>query len=1725
MKYLLTSLLLLFSTFIFSQAWFENDPDQRTDKRYTLPEYQQMFEDYWDGKEIEMGYYFENGKKQKAHGWKQFKRWEHFWESRVNNDGSFPNQRQRDVAQNQYESSKSRSSLGDWINLGPSNSKGGYAGVGRINQIAFHPNDPNTFWVTTPQGGLWTTEDAGQNWRPLTEEVDNLTCSAVAIPSDFAVSQTIYLGTGEMDSWQYDNGIGLLKSTDGGESWQSTGLTFDVTESISVNRLLIHPNDDSFIYAGTTNGIYLSEDAGESWVKIYDEDYISDMEFNPIDPSVVYASNKFWGRIYKLSNDGQDIRMIENLYQEGGRRVELSVSPSMPNIIYAVVSNAEGGLKSILKSSDSGESFQSVFVSEESSSKPNLLTWSFTGEDEGGQGDYDLALVVDPNDHNTLYVGGVNTWRSKDGGVTWQIVNYWAGSGGSGVQTVHADKHFFRYDGDILYECNDGGLYRSVNGSDWDYISKGIRNSQIYKIGVAQSAKNDVIAGLQDNGTKSFVNGNWYDVIGGDGMDCMIDHKNADIQYGELYYGSLKRTQNHWNNRKDITPEDADGAWITPLAMDPMDPAIIYGGYQHIYKSTDRGDNWEIIYELGSSSRFRTLVIAPSAAEVIYAGEPKKLWKTTDGGGNWEEVTNNLPNQTITAIAVKHDDPSTLWVTLGGYNAHGIYESIDGGKTWTNISTGIPNIPVNTIVQNAQNDEILELYVGTDFGIYFRLGNGNWTLFNKNMPKVVVTDLEIYYEEIAANSLLWAATYGRGLWASDLYSIEAAPVADFEADETNISIGQTVNFTDLTAFSPFTWNWEFEGGSPAVSSDINPSVSYNEAGSFDVKLIVSNGTGRDTIIREDYIVVTCDQRLNYLADKVQNEVRTYEDLGDQGVEILLANLDDANSEAIDIGFEFEYNCERFSQFILNSNGFIKLGDTPPSSAALYFDAPNNNENGAFSSEDTADQYLIAPFNHDLVGDEDTEFRVHLSGDAPGRVCSIQFKKLRDKEGANDAQLDQIEFQIKLYESTNIIEFIYGEWLSTSNESQFKTAACGLKGSGTDPEDVLLVSKTSDSPWAESTFDNEPYIPGEHGFNFSNAAGSLPENGRLFRFVPRYFEDLSVQEIYIQRKSPGEFGNPENIQAVIRNRGFNDMHDVPVTLSINGSNTFETTTVVDVVPAEQDVVATFDAFQPNAYGMNQIEVSVPDDAFNEDNTLETEQEITLAVYSYTADDFVDSAFGFPLNDGGIFANLYPLNGNAKMLAVSAYIFDDPANIGQEVFGVLLNQEGEVTAKSDTLLIEEIHLGSWLTLALRESPILMNEYFYAGIACLPSNNGQTYILLGAQKQIPSRANTYFNSDLSGGNLSARDQHFNYKYMINATVEPLMWTEGTASTNDPIVCSGDKGSVTVSVKPSGMHWEVSSNGLGGWEDPVGGFGASNKSYLTDNLFEDQYFRIRVPHDDGYYLHSNVVKIEVAPVYQIDINDIICQGDSYLFPDGTLLENIQENITQSSNLSTSMGCDSTIVSKLEVLPASYDLQIDSICAGEDYVFSDGTIWSNITQDTLYEMVFPLSNGCDSILATELLVKKVETGVMESDSSLMAVLAEASYQWIDCENGYSAIEGATNREFIPDRSGIFALVVDNGECIDTSGCIVFIHSTTKDLSGDGITVYPNPTTGKLSILSKNHQITALRVLDATGREVRTTEALKTKSHSFNIDYLPQGIYFLEIITSQGSELKKLILE
>jgi photosystem II stability/assembly factor-like uncharacterized protein len=322
-----------------------------------------------------------------------------------------------------------------------------------------------------------------------------------------------------------------------------------------------------------------------------------------------------------------------------------------------------------------------------------------------------------------------------------------------------------------LYVGCDGGVFSSSNaGSTYSDKSDGLDIAQMYRLSTSQTQADLILTGWQDNGTNLKNGSNWNRPIGGDGMECIIDYTSASTMYGSLYFGSIGKSTTGGAFFSNIVASNGSGVnfkgnWVTPYVMDPSDHNTLYIGKQNVYKSIDAGSNWSTL-TTPTDILIDELAIAPSDSDYIYYSTDNTFYSSIDGGANFSNRSAGLPGLYISYIAVSELDPEKVWVSYSGFvNQEKVYFSDDAGLTWTNVSSGLPNIPCNTIVyQNGSNDG---LYIGTDIGVFYRNAvYSSWQPFFSGMPNVIVSELEINY---LTNTIV-AATFGRGLWQSDLFS-------------------------------------------------------------------------------------------------------------------------------------------------------------------------------------------------------------------------------------------------------------------------------------------------------------------------------------------------------------------------------------------------------------------------------------------------------------------------------------------------------------------------------------------------------------------------------------------------------------------------------------------------------------------------------------------------------------------------------------------------------------------------------------------------------------------------------------------------------------------------------------------------------------------------------------------------------------------------------------------
>jgi xyloglucan-specific exo-beta-1,4-glucanase len=558
-------------------------------------------------------------------------------------------------------------------------------------------------------------------------------------------TDVVYMATGDADG-VHTRSVGVLKSTNGGDSWSTTGLAFTLDENDIIAKLLIDPNNTDVIFATTKNSIKRSADAGATWTDVSSEpgSRFNDIIYKVGSSTTLYATSG-WGYFYLSMDNGVT---WTNHSEVSLTRVDIALTADNPNLILSL--DDQGIIK---KSINDG------------------TTWSTVSTISGysSQSGYNMAIAISPLDEDLVLTGGMEGRRSKDGGATWEkyLDGYW--QQGSPYFYVHSDHHdmLFVPGTSTAFSVNDGGIFKGDAALDtkWADLSSGLAITQYYNVSGTPQNTNLLIMGAQDNDIAVY-NGSTFtgQNPGSDGVEGLWDYSNSDIAWTCSQSGGTNRTIDGFANSDALTtPDGAPFVW--ELEIHPTVPTTIFGGFDDIHKSTDRGDNWTNLNSGVGTIEF--ISISPSNADVIYvAGENKTVKVTTDGGGNWTAIT--LPQTgSVKSIEVHPTDPAEVYIAYSGYAAGKVYKSTDSGVNWTNITGGLPNIPTHKIIYNTSSTDG-ELFLATDLGVYYRTNSmGDWSLLGTGLPNVIVTDIEIHY----GAEKLKAATFGRGIWETDISTL------------------------------------------------------------------------------------------------------------------------------------------------------------------------------------------------------------------------------------------------------------------------------------------------------------------------------------------------------------------------------------------------------------------------------------------------------------------------------------------------------------------------------------------------------------------------------------------------------------------------------------------------------------------------------------------------------------------------------------------------------------------------------------------------------------------------------------------------------------------------------------------------------------------------------------------------------------------------------------------
>ncbi|KHK03765.1 WD40/YVTN/BNR-like repeat-containing protein [Desulfovibrio sp. TomC] len=716
--------------------------------------------------------------------------------------------------------------LGNWTGVGPGNVGG------RIRSMVIDPATPATMYIGGVAGGVWKTTNAGTTWTPLTDLLSNLAvCSMAMDPKN---SSIIYAGTGE-GYYNVDavRGAGIFKTTNAGTNWTQLASTAN-EDFYYVNKVVVSPNDSTRLYAATRKGVAVSTDTGASWTLKLDAanvsgctDLVVRTDVTSADTLVAscgtYLTAPTQAAIHRSTDNGQTWTSVHT--QTNMDRTSLAIAKSDQSILYALVSsNAPGnwnnGLLTVLKSVNGGASWVAVYTNLGAKVLENMLLTNvcsaFCAQCEASdtyanQGWYDNVIAVDPINPNIVWTGGIDLFRSDNGGVSWGLASVWWANTSLAAYN-HADHHVLvfhpNYNGDTnktLYNGNDGGLFRTDNAradtttqtcSDtaskvpWVSLNNGLGITQYY-YGAVYPGGGTFFGGAQDNGTTrgSIAGGAnaWATLLGGDGGGVAVNPQNTNTLYGEYTNLSLQRSINGGTAfaqaTTGITEASANFAFIAPFTMDPNNPANLWIGGKTLWRTTNGADAWtQASTALAGNGTVSAIAVAPGNSNLVAVGtnNGSVFVSTTALSATAATVwssTSPVAGQ-IASLAFDPGNSSILYATCSNFGQPHVLKSSNRGATWTTItgtgSTALPDIPTFALVvdPNFRN----RLYVGTDLGVFASLdGGASWAVENSGFANVITESLRV--EPVSKR--LYAFTHGRGVWYVPLPAKAASgPAAD-----------------------------------------------------------------------------------------------------------------------------------------------------------------------------------------------------------------------------------------------------------------------------------------------------------------------------------------------------------------------------------------------------------------------------------------------------------------------------------------------------------------------------------------------------------------------------------------------------------------------------------------------------------------------------------------------------------------------------------------------------------------------------------------------------------------------------------------------------------------------------------------------------------------------------------------------------------------------------------
>jgi photosystem II stability/assembly factor-like uncharacterized protein len=679
-----------------------------------------------------------------------------------------------------------------WRPIGPSPISPKYPSMGdtsgRVSAIAVSPADPQLILVGGATGGIWRSTDGGNSFAAVSDDQVDLAVGAITFAH--GNPSVVYAGMGDTAGGYM--GTGVLKSTNGGQSWSRVSdetlpapgtISNIVVDPVDPNRLYV----TQFSYRAATgegevyaSGFFLSEDGGRSWRKTM-TGLPRDLMHHPSAPRTLYLamSTTFSNSppsagVYKSADGGETWKAVFTPAYLEATDIKLAVTPAEPDTVYAYTGlvlddHAEVSLQ---VSKDGGDSWADLGH----------------GDVDVGQFGYNSYVAVDPQNAKVIYIGTRDLYKSTDGGLNWVgLTGNWHRSADGydfspSEATSHSDQHVLTFspgDSNVIYIGNDGGLSRSTDGGEsFQSLNATLSLTQFNSITLHPGDPTRSCGGTQDNGAlvRLPVTSGWAEFVSGDSGRCLMNPLDPSTIYSSYIFGKVYRSKDNGTKSDGMiadettfseSPKTPRIGFYPAFAVNPSGGDLYFGTWR-LFTSTDQGNTWKApagIKDLTVGITYygadvlTAIASGVSDQDVLYTGSAQgRVMISRNRGRDWTDITRGLPRRFITSITVSPSDAGKAYVTVSGFGSGHVFLTTNGGESWKDISTKLRNIPVNAFLIDPLNHDIL--YAGTDIGVFRSSDDGrSWSIFNNGLPPVIVTGFSAQ-----SSGLIQLSTYGRGIY-------------------------------------------------------------------------------------------------------------------------------------------------------------------------------------------------------------------------------------------------------------------------------------------------------------------------------------------------------------------------------------------------------------------------------------------------------------------------------------------------------------------------------------------------------------------------------------------------------------------------------------------------------------------------------------------------------------------------------------------------------------------------------------------------------------------------------------------------------------------------------------------------------------------------------------------------------------------------------------------------